>query len=81
MSSAITDHHGTIGDVAPCEEAPTWETSKENVMPLKKGRSTKGLKVGLGGLAAQSGLSAKTKLDDQKLQFEAEIAADSGELN
>eukprot|EP01052_Picozoa_sp_SAG31_P012096 SAG31_NODE_698_length_12746_cov_3.495136_9_plen_796_part_00 len=48
-------------------------------MPLRKGRTAKGLKVGLGGLAAQSGLSARSRLDDQKLQFEAEIQNDKSE--
>ena len=31
-----------------------------------------------GGLASSGGLAAKSKLDDQKLQFEAQIQTDSG---
>ena len=31
-----------------CESAPVWETSKENVLPLKRGRSAKGLADTLG---------------------------------
>ena len=53
-----------------------WETSKENVMPIKRGRSTKGLNDALQNIEETNGNKnkleslelAKTKEFDEKLE-------------
>eukprot|EP01050_Picozoa_sp_SAG11_P025079 SAG11_NODE_5546_length_1530_cov_1.257862_1_plen_473_part_10 len=60
-------------DVADGVAEDAWEKSKENVMPLKRGRSVKGLKLGLGG----STKKGKSLIETQRQGFEAELQSNT----
>lgn len=49
-------------------EVPAWEASKENVLPIKRGRSAKGLSVSLAHPVSNEALNA-----DQERAFERQI--------
>jgi hypothetical protein len=52
-------------------EAPAWETSKENVLPIKKGRSAKGLSESLMKPVIDDGAEAA----EMERRFEAQLTA------
>lgn len=54
-----------------------WELSKENVVPLKRGRSAKGLSEAIQNIDAAKGKkSLELKTEAEKLQaFETELAS------
>ena len=56
--------------------APAWETSKENVLPIKRGRSARGLSASLSQnpvLVAQQLQSQPLALSRQEQEFEADL--------
>lgn len=52
-------------------EAPAWETSKENVLPVKRGRSAKGLCEALAKPLINDGAEAA----EQERNFESQLSA------
>lgn len=52
------------------ENLPTWEACKENVLPIKRGRSARGLSSTL-----DRGVSGVSADEEREHQFQDEIAA------
>jgi hypothetical protein len=60
-----------VGPVRMSEPAPAWETSKENVLPIKRGRSAKGLNDAL----SKSTIHQEVELANREREFESQLLA------
>jgi hypothetical protein len=60
-----------VGPVRMSESAPAWETSKENVLPIKRGRSAKGLNDAL----SKSSIHQEVELASREREFESQLLA------
>ena len=58
--------------VPPPDDAPAWETSKENAQPLRRGRNAKALSARL-----EEGLMPTSKEDEERVAFEGRVRAEA----